>query len=243
MKFRYLAVTASLFTASSFVAAKDLNQIQTLNQGQFRLLSEDLGAALSYKPLIPTEPLGTTGFDLGLAVTNTRLKNGGVFEQATSGSGVSTVQNSLPVPSLRLNKGLPLDIDFGLMLSAVPGSNIRLWGGELRYALVAGGVAAPAIGIRGSYTKLSGVDQLDLDTKGVDLSVSKGFLMFTPYAGIGKVWTSSAPNGIATLSKESFSMNKVFAGVNLNFGLVNLVFEADSTGDARTFGGKIGFRF
>ena len=101
----------------------------------------------------------------------------------------------------------------------------------------------PAIGIRGSYTKLSGVDQLDFNTSGVDLSISKGFLIFTPYAGVGKVWVASTPVGISTLSKESFSLNKVFVGVNLNFGLVNIAVEGDRTGEASTYGAKLGFRF
>ncbi len=246
MKLKSTCIAVSLFTVSLPVIANDINRLQNLNQGEFRLLSEDLAAALSYKPLIPTGPLGITGFDLGLAVTDTKLNNSGVFNKATSGNVSSA--GELPVPSLRLNKGLPFDVDVGFMLGAIPGSNIRLWGGELRYAFVHGDSVTPAIGLRGSYTKLTGVDQLGLETKGVDLSISKGFLMFTPYAGIGKVWTTSTPNGVpafggGTLQTESFSLNKVFGGVNLNFGLTNLVFEADRTGNAHTFGGKLGFRF
>ena len=229
-------VVVSLLAVSVPVAAKDIN-IQPLNQGDFRALSEDLGAALSYKPLTPTTPLGLTGFDVGIAVTGTKLENRTAF--ANAGADISNVA----VPSLRVHKGLPFGIDVGVMAGAAPGTNIKLFGGELRYAIVSGGVAMPAIGIRGSYTKLSGVDQLDFDTKGVDLSISKGFLMFTPYGGIGKVWASSTPNGIPALSKESLSMNKVFVGINMNFGLTNLAFEGDRTGKATSYGAKLGFRF
>ena len=226
----------SLFAVSLPVAAKDIN-IQPLNQGDFRALSEDLGAALSYKPLTPTAPLGITGFDVGIAVTDTKLQNRAAF--ANAGADISNAA----VPSLRVNKGLPFGIDVGVMVGAVPSTNIKLYGGELRYAIVSGGVAMPAIGIRGSYTKLTGVDRLDFDTKGVDLSISKGFLMFTPYAGVGKVWAASTPNGIPALSKESLSLNKVFVGVNMNFGLTNLAFEGDRTGKASSYGAKLGFRF
>ena len=227
------------FLAVSLPAvAKEINQIQLLNQTEFRALSEDLGAALSYKPLTPTTPLGLSGFDLGIAATATKLENSGVLNKAGAGDLSNVV-----VPSLRLHKGLPFGIDFGLMYGAVPSTNIKLMGGEVRYALVEGGAAMPAIGIRGSYTKLSGVDQLDFNTSGVDLSISKGFLIFTPYAGVGKVWVASTPVGISTLSKESFSLNKVFVGVNLNFGLVNIAVEGDRTGEASTYGAKLGFRF
>jgi hypothetical protein len=233
-------VTASLFAVSLPAVASNIDNLKALSQPEFRALSEDLGSALSYKPLTPTAPLGITGFDIGLAVTATKIQNSTALKDAGAGD-----HSTLPVPSLRLNKGLPLDIDVGVMIGAVPGTNIRLYGAELRYAIVSGGVAMPAIGIRGSYTKLTGVDQLDFDTKGVDLSISKGFAMITPYAGVGKVWVASTPKDIPPpgLSKESFSLNKVFVGVNLNFGLTNLAFEGDRTGKDTSYGAKLGFRF
>src|SRR6266700_326309 len=240
MNLKRSLVFVSLLGVSLPVVAGDINNIKALSQPNFRLLSEDLGAALSYKPLTPTAPLGITGFDLGIAATSTKLQNSSVFNLAGGGDHSSVI-----VPSLRLNKGLPFGIDVGVMYSSVPSTNIQLVGGELRYAIVSGGAATPAIGIRGSYTKLTGVDQLDFDTKGLDLSISKGFLMFTPYGGIGKVWVTSTPHNIptSTPSKESFSLNKVFVGLNMNFGLTNLAFEADKTGDASSFGAKLGFRF
>ena len=230
-------VAVSLLAVSLPTVASNIDNLQALSQPEFRLLSEDLGAALSYKPLTPTAPLGITGFDVGIAVTDTKLENSAVFAKA--GADISNAA----VPTLRVHKGLPFGIDVGVMAGAVPSTNIRLFGGELRYAIVAGGTAMPAIGIRGSYTKLSGVDRLDFDTKGVDLSISKGFLMFTPYGGVGKVWASSTPNGTPALSKESLSMNKVFVGINMNFGLTNLAFEGDRTGKATSYGAKLGFRF
>ncbi len=238
MNLKRSLVFVSFLGVSLPVVAGDINKINLLGQPDFRLLSEDLGAALSYKPLTPTAPLGITGFDVGIAATSTKLQNSSVFTTAGGGDHSSVI-----VPSLRLNKGLPFDIDVGFMYSAVPSTNIRLWGGELRYALVPGGAVMPAIGIRGSYTKLSGVDQLEFNTRGVDLSISKGFLMFTPYAGVGKVWAASTPVGIPTLSKESFSSNKAFVGLNMNFGLMNLALEGDKTGKASTYGAKLGFRF
>jgi len=234
MNLKHGLVVVSLFAVSLPVVAADIDKIQILTQDDFHKLSQDLGAALSYKPLTPTAPLGITGFDIGLAVTATKIKNSDVLQKAGAGD-----HSTLPVPSLRLNKGLPLDIDVGLMVGAVPGTNVRLYGAELRYAIVSGGVAMPAIGIRGSYT------QLDFNTKGVDLSISKGFAMLTPYAGIGRVWVESTPKDMPTSvpSKESLSLNKVFVGFNLNFGLTNLAFEGDRTGDATSYGAKLGFRF
>ena len=78
-------VVVSLFAVSLPVVAADINQIQTLTQDDFHKLSQDLGAALSYKPLTPTAPLGITGFDVGIAVTATKLKNSDVLQKAGAG--------------------------------------------------------------------------------------------------------------------------------------------------------------
>ena len=203
-------------------------------QPAFKTFSEDLGSALSYKPITPPTPLGITGFDLGMEVTSTKMRN---LDTATNSS-----MSSLIVPKLHLYKGLPLNIDVGAFYSSVPTTNIKLYGGELRYAIVEGGVATPAVGIRGSVTKLTGVDQLAFGTKGLDISISKGFAMFTPYIGVGRVWVNSTPDAATGLQKESFQQGKVFIGGNLNLG-VNLALEYDKTGSAQSYSAKVGIRF
>lgn len=217
------------------VWAADINNLSTLAQPAFKDFSDDLGAALSYKPITPTAPLGVTGFDIGVEVTSTKIRN---LDAATSSSSTNLV-----VPKLHVYKGLPLGFDIGAFYSAVPSTNIKLYGGELRYAILEGGVAQPAVGIRVAMTKLSGVSQLDLSTKSLDVSISKGFAMFTPYAGIGTVWVDSTPNGIAGLTNVSDHENKVFVGGNLNFGLANVALEYDKTGSTPSYSAKLGFRF
>ncbi|MDO8312986.1 MAG: hypothetical protein Q7T25_13715 [Sideroxyarcus sp.] len=208
-------------------------------QADFRNLSEDLGSALSYKGIAPAEPLGVTGFDLGLEVTQTSLaKSASLWNKI----GVSNISN-LYVPKLHVTKGLPLDIDIGGFISTIPTTGINLYGGELRWAFLPGSTTMPAVAVRGSLTKLTGVSQLSLDTKGLDLSISKGFAMFTPYAGIGQVWTNSTPEASTGLAKESFTQSKLFVGGNLNLGITNLAAEYDKTGAAKSISLKLGFRF
>lgn len=221
------------------VWAANISTLGALAQSEFKLFSEDLGAALSYKAVTPPAPLGITGFELGLEVTSTEMKNSALWTTATNGG---KALNSLIVPKLHVFKGLPLGIDVGAFYSAIPTTNIKLIGGELRYAILEGGVALPAVGIRGSMSKLSGVEQLSFNTKGLDVSISKGFAMFTPYAGVGTVWIDSTPNGVG-LAKETFRQSKVFAGGNFNLGLVNLALEYDKTGAAASYSAKMGFRF
>ena len=222
------------------VWAANISNIGGLTQPEFKSFSEDLGSALSYKPVTPAEPLGILGFDLGLEATETKLQNPALWSTATNGAFTSS---SVIVPKLHMFVGLPLNIDVGAFYSEVPSSNIKLYGGELRYAIIEGGTATPAVAIRGSITQMTGVDQLSFSTKGLDVSISKGLTIFTPYAGIGEVWSDSTPNGIPTLSKESFSQNKFFVGGNLKFLFMNFALEYDKTGSDQSYSAKLGIRF
>jgi hypothetical protein len=209
-------------------------------QAEFKSFSEDMSSVVSYKPITPAEPLGILGFDLGLEATETKLQNPSLWTTATNGTFTSS---SVVLPKLHMFVGLPFNIDVGAVYSEVPSSNIKMYGGELRYAILPGGTATPAVAIRGSMTKMTGVDQLSFETKGLDVSISKGFAMFTPYAGVGEVWSDSTPNGIPTLTKESFSQNKIFVGGNVKFLFMNAALEYDKTGSDQSYSIKLGARF
>lgn len=235
---KLLVLTATLvFTQPALAGNVDITKLA--NQTQFRNVSEDLGSALSYKGLVPAESMGVTGFDLGLEVTQTDLAKSAALWNTMTGSDLS----KLYVPKLHITKGLPLNIDIGAFYSAVPSTDIKLFGGELRWAFLPGSTAMPAVAVRGSITKLSGVNQLSFDTKGLDVSISKGFAMLTPYAGVGQVWSNSTPEASTGLSAESFSQGKLFLGANLNLGLTNLAAEYDKTGEGKSVSVKLGFRF
>lgn len=236
--FAPLAILLAVVSGPAY-AATDIDQLNQLVQQEFRLLSEDLGSTTSYKGVIPAKPLGITGFDIGLEVTGTKLAHKESWERATSGTVPSTVY----VPKLHVHKGLPLGFDIGAFYSSVSDSNINLWGAEVRYAILEGGMVEPALGVRGTYTKLTGVSELDFHTTGLELFVSKGFAIFTPYAGAGRVWVTSVPVGISNVKTEEFAQGKYFLGGNLNFGIANLALEADKTGGATSYSAKLGFRF
>lgn len=240
MNHRVLGISLLGLGLSLPVQAANLDTLGAIAQPSFRLLSEDLGALLSYKPLIPAEPLGITGFDVGIEVSATKLENPEIFD----GAGTGNAPNTLYLPRLHVHKGLPFGFDIGASYAAVPDSNIKVWGAEVRYAILKGGTATPALALRGSYTSLEGVSQLQFNTAGLDLSISKGFAIFTPYAGVGKVWVRSAPDAsIPLLVEEKFDLNKVFVGVNMNLAVINIAIEGDKTGAATSYGIKFGWRF
>jgi hypothetical protein len=136
-------------------------------------------------------------------------------------------------PKLHVQKGLPFGFDVGLAVGQVLDPNITYAGGEVRYALLKGGAVLPAVAVRGSYSQTFGVDQLDLKTYGLDLSVSKGFgagVKIIPYGGLGQYWFSSKPKNLTpglNLNEENFSKTQVFAGARLQMALFTVTGQVD----------------
>lgn len=224
-----------LLSGAAPVVAEELDQLQRLNQAEFRLLSEDLGGVVSSKSFVPSAPMGITGFELAVNVTGTSLQNRDLFDRSSS----STIPSAFPMINVRAMKGLPWDIDVGASYSYIPGTDIKVYG-EVRYALVSGGILTPSVSLRGSYSRLEGVDQLEFDSKGLDISVSKKIFVLTPYGGAGYVWLSSEPQNVPGLRGETFGVPKVFAGVRANLGVAGFTFEVDRTGEAVTYGPRFG---
>ena len=50
--------------AQPSLAANNITTLNMLSQAEFRILSEDMGSALSYKPITPAKPLGRTLFNV-----------------------------------------------------------------------------------------------------------------------------------------------------------------------------------
>lgn len=211
-------VAAALALAVSPATAGDISFSRGIGQNEFKDLSKEAGAALGYRNLAPAAPLGVTGFDIGGEVSAINIDNGSSYWNAAFRNDAPSY---LVLPRIRARKGLPFGIDAGAMYSYVPDSNIKLYGAELSKSILAGSMATPAVGVRATYTKLVGVDDLGLQTYGIDASISKGFLFITPYAGAGMMWISSEAKGtletlVPTLEKETISVPRVFGGLKIS---------------------------
>ncbi|HEV2111939.1 MAG TPA: hypothetical protein VGT99_11350 [Gammaproteobacteria bacterium] len=234
---RRVLLACGLLTLSMSALANDHITIPGLTQANFNDLSADLGAVTSYKQLEGSSSEGITGFDLGISAGSTQVNHQAAWQAAT-GNSVSSV----PFAVVRVTKGLPFGFDVGAEYSTVPGSNISLYGAELRYAILDGGVAEPAIGVRAGYTHLTGVDKLSYHTTNLDVSISKGFGPVTPYAGLGEVWSNSSPDSSTGLTSSNASNAEVFAGVTFDLG-VHLGLEYNHLAGNTTYTLKLGFGF
>ena len=227
-------LAAAVALAVSPVRASDINftsaSISGFGQSEFKNLSKEAGAALGYRNVAPAAPLGITGFDIGVEASAISIDQNSKQWRAAFNNDAPSY---LVIPRIRARKGLPLGIDIGAMYSYVPDSNVKLYGAELSKAILDGGIATPAMGIRATYTKLSGVSDLGLQTYGVDASISKVFLLFTPYAGAGVMWINSEAKGqlhtlIPALKKETITVPRFFGGVKISpLPLVGITAEAE----------------
>lgn len=241
---RIVFVLLVLAVAASPAAAKSVLDLQPTTtytnaltkQQNFEDLVMDIGAMISYKPVAPAAPLGGTlpGFDVGIEVSSTKIeKNQAYWYDAVKPQllGGDALDGSQLFSKVHAQIGLPIiDIDLGVVYGKSQSiDGMKFTGAEIKYALMEGGIATPAISLRGAYTKMSGIDALDVKTYQADLSISKGFAFITPYAGIGKVWVKGTEKDAdVTLLEVKEDDTKTFVGAKISlFYIFNLVLEGE----------------
>lgn len=218
----------------------DISLPTNFAQPAFNTLVKELGIVVGYNAVAPAESLGITGFDIAVAVTGVELDEQ-VWNQVVSDGSAPSV---LPVPRLIVRKGLPFGIDLGVNYTEVQGSNITIMGGEIRKSLVEGSSVYPALSVSLHTSRLEGVDDLDLKTYGVDLGISKGFAMLTPYAGIGQLWIDGSEN-IPFNNLHGYQTSITRSNVGVRIGLLpvmSLTLQADFS-ETNSYNVKLGIDF
>jgi hypothetical protein len=224
---KLLLIITLLGFAGTANAAVDLT-----TQPGFDTFSNELGGALAYRAVAPADPLGIIGFDI--AVEGTNASFGG---------------DSVIIPKIKFQKGLPGNLDIAGYYTQLPLSSIgasgdgTAYGVALSYAIWEGGVVSPALAIRGSYTNADIPGVVGATTTGVDLEISKGFPIISPYAGIGMVNIGTSDKSGNGNTDYSATETRYFAGANFNLKIMDIAFEVGKTGDNNFTTFKLGFRF
>jgi hypothetical protein len=220
-----LLLLSTLIAAPAFAAKYDVS-LERLAAEKFDDLVKEAGTVIAYRAVAPAEPGGLTGFDVGIEASFIKIDND-LWDEVLDSNDVPSY---LPVPRVHVRKGLPLGFDLGASYAAVPSSNIKVIAGEIQYAIMDGSVALPALAVRGHYSTLRGVDDLDLETYGADAVVSKGFLFLTPYVGVGVMRSNGEYTGnVAELQNldESVTTQRVFGGVQIALALLRITLDAE----------------
>jgi hypothetical protein len=234
---RNTLIAVLMLTAAPSALAKDVDIEPGAVQAAFDAVAEDLVAAIDYKAVGPAEATGIVGFGIGVVATYVPVDEDDWSNVTGSDFG------EIGMVGLQASKGLPFGIDLGLFYASAPGSNVDVIGGEVRYAFLEGGTATPAVAVRLSHVVVSGIDDFDLDSTSLDLSVSKGFGPFTPYAGIGLVRGAADPDPTFGLDEAEVEETKLYVGARLSLGIIEFTPQFDQIGDATSYSLRMGFSF
>ncbi len=241
---RHLLIVSMLAFAPVAYADSDFDiDCTTACQAAFEGVVSDISAALNYKALGPAEATGLLGFGVGAFVSYTPVENEQAW-RALTGSDVDAVA----MAGISAHKGLPFGIDIGAFYTAIPGTGAKAYGAELRYAILEGGIAQPALALRGAYTATGGIDDFDYESYSADISLSKGFALLTPYIGAGYVWATATPTGDAAeaplnLQEVEVDNERFFVGMRITLAILELTPEYERIGDNNAYNLRLGFSF
>lgn len=130
---------------------------------------------------------GITGFRLGAGITSFDVPEASqaTFAQDT---GYTGPEGRVLFPKLQVTKGLWYPFDLGLVYGQLQHSDISQLGGYLQWTLYEG-LAQPAFALRGTYSRIQGLQSGALESGGLYAVTSWGVPFVTLFASYGAVQT------------------------------------------------------
>ena len=191
--------------------ASNENQVKPNNE-KFGKFAEQLSAVIAPKFHAPAETLGWLGWGIGFEFSlndipdgdqwNDALENVERFEEVdTEGAKQRSAPSFLNTTQFHVRKGLPYSTEVGFIMTYLIGSKSYAAGMEAKFSFLEGFKYLPDGAVRMNYQHLFGVQDLELDQLGWDLSVSKnfglgGFIQLAPYSGYSFVHATVAPRAV-----------------------------------------------
>ncbi len=249
---KVLAAALFLLSSPAWALSSYLpGDLSALTSSGVDSLIKTVAISSDHRAYMPASALGATvGLDVGVEVTAIQLPSD--FLSAMAAAGVtSSLPTYLALPKLNFHKGLPRGVDLGF--SYVGYQNYKIYGAEVKWAFLRGGMAKPAVAARLSQS-YSSLFFMKTRTSKLDLVASKGFaLIFEPYVGAGMQVSSGeldVPIGGTTglnasvSGSSSYTAAHYFVGLPINLTLLKLVTEYDySSAGVKTFGAKVSLSF
>ncbi|NKF21640.1 hypothetical protein G7Y82_04875 [Solimonas sp. C16B3] len=250
MKMRHVLLAACLLVPATSAFADDLDincqgglLADDSCQQAFHGAAKDVAATLNYKIVAPAESTGILGFGIAAIASYTPTQHKDDWNTLT-GDDVK----QLGMVGAVINKGLPLGFDVGAFYATVPtGDGAAAYGFQLRYAILDGGIAEPALAVEANYTIGTGIDDFDYHSWGVDAMLSKGFAFLTPYIGVGyasaQIDPSDSVKAEYALKDESVDTTRFFVGSRIALGFFELTPEYEHFGKNNVYNLRLGFSF
>ena len=252
------AMMALPFTASADLKAEVKQALATNNTtlaSSLTDISKNMAAIFAHRSLAPAATLGggVLGAEIGLDVNYVNLDTAPLKRLVSPQTLDSKYDiSAIPVPTLSAAFGLPV-VPLDVAVNYFPSvSGTSLMSAEVKYGVMEGGVALPAVSVSANYSKATLGDTFDVTSYGADVSISKGFgvgVKFVPFAGVGYLSSNMSINDkakpTATTIKTSYdsTATKLKAGAAIELGVFNLVGQWDKIGDYSAYSARIGLKF
>ncbi|MGE4498363.1 MAG: hypothetical protein AB7E48_10840 [Deferribacterales bacterium] len=235
-----LLVLALIICFSATAFADDIKLRPGMTQSDFKTFTKELGSAISFDPNSPADPLGILGFDIA-AEASFNMVDTAVWDHAAE-DGDS--QEALILYRVHAQKGLPGKIDVGAMIGQSANSDLTFAGVSIKYAILEGTLATPALSLRAAYSQTIGHDEIDAYNANLGLFISKGILIVKPYAGIvGAMNYMKESSDAVDLDAETAYTAKGIVGVQVTpFPFLRFNAEA-GVGEINQLSLKAGIRF
>lgn len=226
------------------LAAQDSTDIEfdpSITQAEFAQFARLAGQAIYHTPVEPARAGGLLSFDIGVAATAVPIDTNASYWAKATGNDF-TVSDHLVVPRLVVSKGFQF-FTISASYAKLQGTDAKIYGAAVDVPIINGGLVKPTLALRGSYSQLQGVDELDLKTNGLELFLSKGFGPITPYAAVGRARTNAEGTITPTIVlTDKSSTNRYTVGVKISLLFPKIVVEATQA-EERSYAAKISFGF
>ena len=211
-------------------------------RADFEAFNRRFSSDAYFYPRHSAAPMGLVGFEIYADATyDEKFDNQSFNTTATDGDFSG---GFVSVARVGARKGLPGGVDLGLSYGKALNSDVKLLSAEIQYAILHGGLLAPALSVRVTGTRTQGSGAYDLDQSGAELLLSKGFPVVTPYAGAGVVRSRGRLDrgALAPGFEDTQTRGVVFAGVTLSFLLPKINIEVEK-GEVVQGAVRVGFGF
>lgn len=173
-------VALAFFLIAGSLFAGEISFSPGFTNAHFRQLASALGDALAFPNLTSARWSGLLGFEIMGVLGGVQVSEEESWRR--NSQGFENTLGVLPAPRILLRKGLPGRIGIGLQVGELAGE--RFLGGEARWTVFRGKVVLPAMAVVASFTRLH-QEVLDFRLGELKLVVSKGFVLLTPFVGVG----------------------------------------------------------
>lgn len=187
---------------------------------------DQFASSAYFYPRHSAKPLGWIGFDVWADVAVTP----DFEDEVATPEGTALTDDPpggyLGIYRVGARKGLPGGFDVGAAFGKAYDSDLELLSGELSWAILEGGLAVPALGIRVTGQRATG-DAYELRQLGAEVLISKGFTVLTPYAGAGYARSESTFDRLGGDLEIESDHGFVYGGVILNLWVPKITFEVE----------------